>query len=447
MIGDNTTRSCSSNHSSISYTNHRTAARTTTGSRKTSSSTLRADSFPPLLSFTYSDSTHHENSDTDDDTDGKLRIHSRINMETNVTEECPLCCEPLTISDQQFPLECPTPTCHFSYCSTCIEQFLHSEAQGYQEASDGSRQLKVHVACPLCRAKYTSPQSPLSGDTVRGVLLLRQCHARSKLIFSPDAELSARELTTKHDFLTRTLRGGSIDPLVDAIHRYQAYQRDIGKEIVIGDGMTALWDLDAWKQAMPSTAALVPTNHDTDDIPVPQIDPTLFMGLHELLQEDEQRLLTQYFTSGDADRVAQASFILMTIVQQGPRTGQNQNTSHSAHRYKDLSKIRQRFPLPLRHPACVSLPNQDGLLKFGNKDGSLVLTRVLGVAGRSGLRRGDRVTHVQGEPLANVDELERRREELGADCQLFVVVNATLEVAQLLRERGQKMAKAKVYVE
>eukprot|EP00531_Pseudo-nitzschia_arenysensis_P001584 CAMPEP_0116144914 /NCGR_PEP_ID=MMETSP0329-20121206/16286_1 /TAXON_ID=697910 /ORGANISM="Pseudo-nitzschia arenysensis, Strain B593" /LENGTH=525 /DNA_ID=CAMNT_0003640429 /DNA_START=210 /DNA_END=1788 /DNA_ORIENTATION=+ len=88
---------------------------------------------------------------------------------------CPICLESMTVSERKiYPLVCQQ--CDFNFCSNCVENFCKAAEDDFQIASDGSRQVKVHVSCPQCRSKY-----PLD-DLEDTVLLLRSAHALAESI-------------------------------------------------------------------------------------------------------------------------------------------------------------------------------------------------------------------------------------------------------------------------
>jgi len=352
-----------------------------------------------------------------------------------MTCECPICCDDLTESDQLFKLDCPTKTCNYNYCVDCITQFLKSAKDGYQEASDGSRQVKISVCCPQCRSKYKSDKYS-SEIIVESVLLLRQAHSLSDRMHQGDSELSATELGQKYSFLHTT----SLEHLHDAHRRLQIYHDEIGKEPV------PPLDWNKWKNVLPDKKA----NSRKSSM---FIDPTLFLGLEDFMTAEEQIYVTQLLTCGNNEGLAQAAFILHSVLQvvatRQAKLAVQALSSFSQKPTFDTHKIRKLFPLPNRMPRCVVLPVYDPegskrLLKF--KQDSLELAQVRGPAGQSGLRKGDLVTHVQGEAVETAERFQQVLLRLYTEEENFmVVVNADGETAQALEERAQKMRKAKVY--
>jgi hypothetical protein len=90
---------------------------------------------------------------------------------------CPICLETMTRSEHKiYPLPCHQ--CDYNFCSNCVERFCRAAEDDFQMASDGSRQVKIHVACPQCRSKY-----PVD-DLEETVLLLRSAHALAESIMT-----------------------------------------------------------------------------------------------------------------------------------------------------------------------------------------------------------------------------------------------------------------------
>lgn len=46
------------------------------------------------------------------------------------------------------PIQCLTKSCEYNFCTSCVEHFIASSQCGYEEASDGSQQVKIHLICP-----------------------------------------------------------------------------------------------------------------------------------------------------------------------------------------------------------------------------------------------------------------------------------------------------------
>jgi hypothetical protein len=393
------------------------------------------------------------------------------------TEECPLCCEALSPADTIYALNCPTVACHFNYCCDCIQSLQRSAADGYSEASDGSNQLKVSVQCPQCRGKYES-EVYNSRIIVHAVLILRQAHTLSDTLGLVDSELPASGLQIKHAFLRET----SMEDLQDAVRRLDVYHKEHGVHTIVPP-----LDWKEWSRYLPATrdqtASLPSSGSDISQGP-PFLDPTLFMGLEELMTKDEQEFVTEMLCCGKAEPLQQAAHILHGILHvtssrnaasavyqfslsTGTSGGMNSTTAGAKkipltkQELADIQLTRKRWPLPTRMPRCVSLPVYDPqarakLLKFKKSVAAasasaesdacatdLVLAQVRGPAGRSGIRVNDVVTHIQGERVTSLVEFDtamgRELAENPDDGSVLIVVNADDEIANLLYERSQKI--------
>jgi hypothetical protein len=388
------------------------------------------------------------------------------------TEECPLCCEPLTPADTIYALNCPTVACNFNYCCECIHSLQRSAADGYSEASDGSNQLKVSVQCPQCRGKYQS-EIYSSQVIVHAVLMLRKAHSLFDTLRLVDSELPASGLQIKHAFLRET----SLEDLQDAVRRLETYHTEHGVDSVVPP-----LDWEEWSRYLPATrdnSLVASASAESSGSATSQVnkrlflDATLFMGLEELMTRDEQEFVSEMLCSGKAELLQQAAHILHGIlhvtssrnakatVQQLSGGGRSTTTAKTngftKQELADIQMTRKRWPLPTRMPRCVSLPLYDPqarakLLKFkknaaasttGISTTDLVLAVVRGPAGRSGIRVNDVVTHIQGERVTSQlgfdTAMLRELEEDPDDGSVLIVVNADDEIAALLFERSEKI--------
>ena len=407
-------------------------------------------------------------------------------------EDCPLCLNPMTEADILFPLFCPNSTCHFNMCANCIVGMQKSEADGYQEASDGSRQVKFHIACPSSRMKYSAHQimaqpsleEEKKGDAsnlpstknlssenqvvVSYVLLLREAFSAVKLLAMQDSDLSSTELNKKYAFIQDT----TLDDVKEAHYNYTDYLQKIhkasdGKDVPVFD-----WENDF--QLLPRSfeggASKSAIERRQERLTAkPWRDPSLFLGLDELMTRQEQEYVTQLLCNNDTNNLAQAAHILYGMLTATTRTQQAVSSMGNfgaplkrsngppapSVNPKEMQKIKGRFPLPQHMPRCVLIPVFDVQsserkhpLKFDSTANfPLTLSQVRGVAGRSGLRRGDIVTHIDAEPVETLDDFAQNVHNAWNDNpqgDLMIVVNAHPENAQALRERAQAMQKAKV---
>ena len=225
--------------------------------------------------------------------------------------DCPICLEEFKDGEELFSLPCHS--CEFNFCSRCVETFVRSSQDDYQIASDGSRQVKVHIACPQCRSKY-----PMD---IREVLLLRQAYILGTTIFDKegkqhdDSELSATQLSLKRDFFNSAKKR----QVLNAYGLYlQVMDGQISTDLV--ENAEALWnrlfqgvpDLEE----MPSedgsenlvAAASSESKSPRNRVPILDVDISLFQGLEDCIgSQDEKVFLTQLLTSGDISKLAQAA--------------------------------------------------------------------------------------------------------------------------------------------
>jgi len=386
-------------------------------------------------------------------------------MATSTQEDCPLCCDPMTAADSLYALHCPTPECRFNYCVNCIRALQKSAADGYQQASDGSNQVKVQVQCPQCRGKYASETYP-SAIVVSSVLLLRKAVTMQDALSVKDSDLPASMLGAKHVFLRET----SVEHLRDAVRRLQTYHTEIG-QVAVPD-----LDWEEWSRRLPATAAET-SQHVTSPQSQRQepafCDATLFLGLEELMTLDEQEFVTHLFCSGKPELLQQAAHILngmldvsycknasAAVRQLSLATAVSTNTSTTTARImskqelKDLQLARKRWPLPARMPRLSRLPVYDpaargGSLKFHKNDDRCVLAAVRGPAGRSGMRVGDVVTHFESEPVESQDDFAAKLQFCWTEDDqqsVQIVVNADEEVAVALQERAREIKEHRIKV-
>ena len=300
-------------------------------------------------------------------------------------------------------------------------------------------------------------------------MLRKAASIQDTVLKQSDSELSATELGSKHEFLKST----SMEELQDAVRRLQVYQEEIGE----AEKPVPVLDWDIWRPVVrasrpsPKTcispkASKSQTEEEAEDLS-PWRDPSLFYGLDELMTMDEQEFVTSLLTSGHTQSLMQAAQILNGILDMAVSRGrtvlpaQQRGTSTARQQQQQkpkpvnpqkMQKIRKKYPLPPRMPQCVKLEtyNPDGNhspFKFeSSKMTSLVLNTVKGTAGRLGLRRGDMVTHVNGDVVQTKDEYNAavKQEIASAASEFWLTVNADMETAHELCKRALKMQEEKV---
>lgn len=321
-------------------------------------------------------------------------------------------------------------------------------------ASDGSNQLKVHFKCPQCREKYQCTTYP-SEIIVHSVLLLREASALEPSLLVADSGLNATILNRRNLFL----RSISMEHLQDATRRLNVYVNEIGKEWTFPPLDWELWrPLIAETSEGLSLPATVSSPLQHEELKQ-WSDPTLFYGLDELMTCDEQEFVTHLMVQGKPELLAQGAHILhgildMTTSRAPAQPSFNTCASHVPRAQPvdptALQRVRKRYPLPPRMPRCVRMPRYDlsgraKPLKF-EKDDKLSLVQVRGPAGQLGLRKGDVVTHINGENVNNLFAFEAALQQDGnADASFWLVVNCDEETAKALQERYRTMTREKVH--
>lgn len=414
-------------------------------------------------------------------------------------EDCMLCLEPMQPSDHKIPMSCPLDGCPFNYCSQCVWNLLLTSSQPYQEASDGSKQLKVPLQCPQCRTKYPHRQ------IVQDVLLLRQAWRLQPLFFTTktvkkkdgelakESSLKASDLSSKQDFLEQV----TWDILEEAWFRVNHYLKNRcnpreGFEVsTITNNMDRIPALPTqWKDHLLSKEDIDKANGEAKQklpgVGMGQamydlVDPSLFQGMDETMTLSEQEFLSKLLVSGSVPNLMQAAQILHGMLQLMLRGGlkarqsaavkisgispesptSNQATQRNYRMlatgtnmlYPDIATpiLRKRFPLPLHMPRFMILPlyNPDkrGVpLQVKDHKYGLEITQVRGSAGQQGIRKGDVITHINEEPIdtstpADFVKYMRKQFESSSkkgsvDPSVTVVVNAHADLAQELQKRS-----------
>jgi hypothetical protein len=402
--------------------------------------------------------------------------------------DCPICLEELTSSEIIFSLPCRK--CDFNYCNRCVDRFVQSSRDDYQVASDGSRQVKVHIACPQCRDKY-----PID---ISKVLLLRSVHELGIQAFTKegvalsDQNLRSTALALKRDLYSRkTKRSVEL-----AYGLYLKITKGTRNMDVMGEAQKICQRIF---KGLPEAAG-ESTDDEVDEYvddpssprtPKLQVDDSLFQGLHDCLGWDEKVFLTDLFTSAEVSKLMQASMILNGVLKMSvePRSqrpqvpNQNRMRTNSKKEIELLEKTKKSFPLAMHMPGYFIIPSftiKQQYLSFEDQtwDGSItspvqsarvfshiyeneyhpphtanprpvvIIQAVRGPAGRVGLRRGDIITHInEVEWTGNAQELLQHIQNLREfhnEQNISITVNATPEVGTFLQIRKQMMERAKI---
>ena len=173
---------------------------------------------------------------------------------------------------------------------------------------------------------------------------------------------------------------------------------------------------------------------------------------------DEQEFVTSLLVSGKVESLSQGAHILNGILEMAAtRTVQQLSNFSSSSKPtarpsidpQKLQKIRKKYPLPTHMPRCVRLPVYDpsteNVLKFDKKQtDNLTLTAVRGTAGRLGLRKGDVLTHFNGESVTTTSMLNMHLERCSGEETVWLIVNANEETAAHLKKRAETMQRDNV---
>jgi len=181
---------------------------------------------------------------------------------TTTTKDCPICMDSMTEIDLKHPMQCPGK-CGFNFCVNCVEHLVNTSKMDYEEASDGSKQMKVKLTCPQCRSDLK--------DVAIEVVKKRKNDMVSGYMKLPDSELTATELRMKY----ASINAADIPKKINS-----------QSPISVADEIAAM-------------SAII----DTD----------LFCGLALSMTEEEQRYVYHLMTSCDVDRIAQGAQLLASI--------------------------------------------------------------------------------------------------------------------------------------
>lgn len=421
------------------------------------------------------------------------------------SEDCSVCLEALTVSEQVvYPLPCQS--CDYNYCSRCVVGFCRAADDDFQLASDGSRQVKVSVACPQCRSRY--PMDLLD------VVLLRRAHdlgcsmMRDGRLLA-DCDLSATQLSWKRDFVassTRTQLRQAQGLYAHVMTRRPDLalvekEEQIWKQLM--ERLPAEEDEDAGGEEFGNVVAcgsagsgstrsggLSGRKGNPGGNKKPSIDDTLFQGLEDFVNRDEKIFLTELFTSGVVRDLAQAAMIMHGVLRlsstgKAAAIAKSHDLAMSKHEVQKvvefIAQTKVSFPLPAHMPGYFLIPAyspRDGFMVLKDKDwdGSIkppqrsqrifddvygkyysppqaeypqrvvAIHSVRGPVGRVGLRKGDVITHVNEiEWKGTAEELQNYIYECHASQsheEISLTLNSNPETARFLQVRREMMQRS-----
>lgn len=407
-------------------------------------------------------------------------------------EECPICLETLVDAEELFQLPCLA--CEYNFCTRCVDEFVRSSNDDYQEASDGSRQVKVRIACPQCRSKYAMD--------LDSVVLLRKAFALGNAIYDKegnrldDSELTATILSLKRDFWSSAnkrrveIAHGLYLQVMDGKISHQLVENaeEVWRRLFAGVPSSPLKATASKDSSIDSNGEEDPESDDenADDSAgnlQSKVDDSLFQGLEDCMGSDEKVFLTDFLTSGNVSKLNQAAMILHGILKLSymrPNLNSNQSLRDSQKNADRINKIKTTFPLPNHMPGYFLIPSYDSKQKFLSLDDMVwngtiippqrskrvfdqvyeghyrkpsearkvvIVKTVRGPAGRVGLRKADVITHVNDmEWQGDAKELQAYIYELHGrhpGDEITLTVNCNPETGLFLKIRHDLLKQAK----
>jgi hypothetical protein len=342
----------------------------------------------------------------------------------------------MTKSEQViYPLPCRR--CDFNFCSNCVENFCAAAEDDFQMASDGSRQVKIHIACPQCRSKY-----PVD-DLEETVLLLRSAHSLAEAIMTPvddegdgveetkedpmaqttsaaskyklvsDSDMSASQLARKSEFASHEARRQLDAAAVlyeeaiakserkdfdEATARRAREQRDTAREMWLAlldqlpaepDNVCRCENVNYCDGSCGSRNSIEVVLQTTDTLssaesnstPSPKkkksavVDETLFQGFDEFMNRDEKIFLTDLFTDGEVRSVSQAALI-MNGVRRLALTGKHiklRNQKEPMTKYQMQQHIDHIDQMKIQFPLPNHMPGYFLIPAYSYREGYMTL--------------------------------------------------------------------------
>uniref|UniRef100_A0A7S1UP30 RING-type domain-containing protein n=1 Tax=Grammatophora oceanica TaxID=210454 RepID=A0A7S1UP30_9STRA len=304
-----------------------------------------------------------------------------------VLEDCSICLDPMTQADVDHPLQCSSaPLCGFNFCRNCIESLITSSKDDYVEASDGSRQVKVHLHCPNCRSDLSR--------SIRDTVLLRKvddAKAAAGVWGGEDGGEEPNMTESQRRTLKAFKSSAQVQQAVDEARRGERlflrsveerevlrssddenpFREEEGLEKKIGShkhlatdeekkDMDASdysdyveeWGFEADLEGVHGSFRMPrPPKRLQEEQPVrmARVDSTLFAGLGYFMDQGEKLYVTELMTSGDVDQLAEAAEVMNKIAARTatPKTrpGRGSNKISSTPNRKRYSRCASIFQL------------------------------------------------------------------------------------------------------
>lgn len=388
--------------------------------------------------------------------------------------DCPICLEAFQEADIIFKLPCRT--CQYNFCVKCLDDFVKSSKDDFQEASDGSRQVKIQLNCPQCRSKYPMDISEVAA--LRNAhILARSLVEKSTGLKRQDSDLSATQLAQKRDFQSYGIKKS----IQGSFGLYKKVLRDANIELPELLKVARLSSLDVLfgDVELKDGVGEEETTEET-------IDESLFQGLGDFMGKDEKLFLTQLLTSGIAEKLAQAAMIMNGILKlsMSGHTIAAKNSTDPSDFIKNaerIAKVKKQFPTPNHMPGYFTIPLFEKSKKHlrlmdSQWDGTIIppaqsirvfsaiygkyyriktaprpvvqVKGVRGPIGRLGLRQGDIITHVNDmEWSGSADELSEYLQQSflkHPNDEISMTVNANEETAEFLKVRSDMMYQSNI---
>jgi hypothetical protein len=255
--------------------------------------------------------------------------------------DCPMCFDVMSPADLDHPIQCPRE-CGYNFCVGCIEGLIKSSKDDYMEASDGNYHVKVFLKCPQCRSNLVS--------TIRDTLILRKVD-----ILNGRVESNAR-LTTS-ELRLRTV-------LYDEEVQHALAEARSMEDVFFGRSRDHEENSSNIKDGPNERNSFHTGSYEEDDIKGRMhVDPTLFNGLEYAMTAMEKLIVTQFMTSGDISKLANAAEILQGIATRvvtgisKPQSAFSKPQNSSIYNLIEESKTAKRRALA--SPRCSSTKNQN----------------------------------------------------------------------------------------